>query len=641
MFAFSSYGAGKALWLGLLWAFAGWMPDAAAAPGRGFHQPGLAYDAVTGLTFDGHRIDPKTGRAEGGPRRWSAASKESLHLALLALALDGNPEAQAFVCPGSPDRAPALALDLLTRKIETYEHFDRRYPGFGGCLPWFEVAPDGIVPSDEWGDAVPGLDNGQFAWSLRAVTHVLAARGHPELASRYRAAFDRISDHCVMMFYDPAEGKVRAECRVLKPGMPPSFGQYDNPKPGYWLDDPFEGELLLVLMALHGRWPDPDAAERIWRNRRWERREYETPEGLVTVGRGFRFSSHEQWKYLVLPYTDVDLARRILANEEKARTWYSRREEIPGLLASANDTSEEGEIRYVSDLGIRELAETNVAQDIVTPYAAFPVILTDREVGLEWLQVMLDAPRMRGPCGVTEAIRADGARISPMVTWDVNGTLALARAGGLGTSLRQAMESDGVYERFLALVRLEYRKMFPGPVHGDTVPMARPSAAQPRLRADFAGGDSPTPVIQAGIPILQNTRFEGGGQIRFFRSADGGLVIQGGPGWLWSWIPPVDLQDTPVLTATIRSRNECDVWLELKDALDRSLVGRPRHGVRKVRWSLPNTRGRPEAVTLDLAPWLTSDIDRHVARILVFSDAWRGAEILTLDFRQGRKGDNP
>ncbi len=48
-------------------------------------------------TYDGHPIDYTTGKVAGQPHLFSAASKESIHVALLALALDGNDRALTFV----------------------------------------------------------------------------------------------------------------------------------------------------------------------------------------------------------------------------------------------------------------------------------------------------------------------------------------------------------------------------------------------------------------------------------------------------------------------------------------------------------------------------------------------------------------
>lgn len=44
----------------------------------------------------------------------------------------------------------------------------------------------------------------------------------------------------------------------------------------------------------------------------------------------FRYSSHEQWKFLMMPYQSIDIANRVLLNMEKARTWNSALNYIPG-----------------------------------------------------------------------------------------------------------------------------------------------------------------------------------------------------------------------------------------------------------------------------------------------------------------------
>lgn len=45
-----------------------------------FAQPGVAYDSVSGYTYDGHPLDYDTGRLYGAPHLFSAPSKESIHL---------------------------------------------------------------------------------------------------------------------------------------------------------------------------------------------------------------------------------------------------------------------------------------------------------------------------------------------------------------------------------------------------------------------------------------------------------------------------------------------------------------------------------------------------------------------------------
>jgi hypothetical protein len=56
---------------------------------------------------------------------------------------------------------------------------------------------------------------------------------------------------------------------------------------------------------------------------------YHTPSGPITVQRGWWFSSHEQWKYLEMPYLEVPINKRVFLNGERARTWNSALKGIP------------------------------------------------------------------------------------------------------------------------------------------------------------------------------------------------------------------------------------------------------------------------------------------------------------------------
>lgn len=52
------------------------------------------------------------------------------------------------------------ALDMLKKKIATYEKFASDYPGYGGFLPWVSVTKLGVTPTWDWTTGVPSLDNG-------------------------------------------------------------------------------------------------------------------------------------------------------------------------------------------------------------------------------------------------------------------------------------------------------------------------------------------------------------------------------------------------------------------------------------------------------------------------------------------------
>ena len=60
-------------------------------------------------------------------------------MAMLALAVNGDKNAQRWVNPAQPDKGRALAVELLHRKVNSYALFRRAYPGYGHFLPWFTV----------------------------------------------------------------------------------------------------------------------------------------------------------------------------------------------------------------------------------------------------------------------------------------------------------------------------------------------------------------------------------------------------------------------------------------------------------------------------------------------------------------------
>jgi hypothetical protein len=90
-----------------------------------FAKPGIGYDEQSGYTYDGHPLNYQTGELYGEPHLFSAPSKESIHVGILALAINGNEHALTFV--GGMDEA----LKVLQVKIDGYSQFNASYPGFG------------------------------------------------------------------------------------------------------------------------------------------------------------------------------------------------------------------------------------------------------------------------------------------------------------------------------------------------------------------------------------------------------------------------------------------------------------------------------------------------------------------------------
>uniref|UniRef100_A0A914W241 Endo-beta-1,2-glucanase SGL domain-containing protein n=1 Tax=Plectus sambesii TaxID=2011161 RepID=A0A914W241_9BILA len=141
---------------------------------------GLNY--ASALTYDGTPIDYDTGLPHKGLHEFSAASKESVHVSLLALALDGKSAfAVNFFQSGAESAGWSgsvqdYVIDQLTKKITSYENFNKQYPGFGGYIPWYAVNDTGMHLLWDWQNRVPSLDNGELIWGLIAAVQVLSEK---------------------------------------------------------------------------------------------------------------------------------------------------------------------------------------------------------------------------------------------------------------------------------------------------------------------------------------------------------------------------------------------------------------------------------------------------------------------------------
>lgn len=100
----------------------------------------------------------------------------------------------------------------------------------------------------------------------------------------------------------------------------------------------------------------------------------------ITVQKGWWFSAHETWKYLFLPYSQVQITRDLLRNGEKARTWDAHSNSLPGMFASVNGnlTRNNETMQYLSACGIQEIAfETVSCRYLVTPYSTMGLFLAN------------------------------------------------------------------------------------------------------------------------------------------------------------------------------------------------------------------------------------------------------------------------
>lgn len=264
---------------------------------------------------------------------------------------------------------------------------------------------------------------------------------------------------------------------------------------------------------LFAEWDSEEERNQLWVKKRdlFKKVDYVIPDTAgapyagktVTVQEGFWFSTHEQWKALLLPYytPELDIVRRVFYNAEVARTFDAREAKSPGLLASINDVTDGSEDipDYISAAGIPGISFQPIdRRDVITPYGSYGLMLHNISAGLCWYNNMLQGPRMQGRYGSTEAINVNGTEISPLTTWDSKITTVLGMLGGVGPIVQKALmrEDDlrakqvsaevelphfhSAYERFVYVVKREHELLFgTGALAGEDIPLQVPSIPVP------------------------------------------------------------------------------------------------------------------------------------------------------------------
>jgi hypothetical protein len=263
-----------------------------------------------------------------------------------------------------------------------YLEFNKTFPGYGGWLPWYlQNGSAPLMPTDDWVNRVPALDNWENLWAIVALVEVLNAHHNPEfqeLAKGWQAYLDYTKTTAAKILY-AGEGSVCSVTDLANQSLP-----VDDPAQSYkcegtgTLNDPYEGELFTWWLDLYGGLFEKDK-DLLWEVKRPQlvRINYQSPtlsspiKSNITVQKGFWFSSHENWKFLEMPYLSIPLLARIYANNERARTCNSLLNSWPGMHASVNNsTDSSGQIiGYISNAGIPQIANQTVQElDVVTPY---------------------------------------------------------------------------------------------------------------------------------------------------------------------------------------------------------------------------------------------------------------------------------
>lgn len=364
----------------------------------------------------------------------------------------------------------------------------------GGFIPWLSVGDDDgfILPGETF--KVPALDNGQMAWAMISIIEALGvARGRLEgkgvdvqgLIDRFEAHVDLMKHTAPRAFLMAKKGRVYSSVKPNSKDLPAGQArpeEADFKKHKGKLADPFEGELMNFFIALFG---DPSIVTDSVRGKQFKKiskadiSNTYTPAGTsepITIQEGWRFSAHEEWKYLVLPYGDIQNAMNLRESNERARSWYSHDEGIPGMKAACYDSED----LYIDRLGVEPLSygftEPPDDQEMVTPYGAFPLITISRGDGLAWYHATISRPMMQSQFGSVEssAYLLETPAVAKFVTWDTKVTTDVAMAGGTGHLTKAYMERMNVYDQFKDIVEKAHAKYstVSGASHGYAPPPA-------------------------------------------------------------------------------------------------------------------------------------------------------------------------
>ena len=477
-------------------------PDAASAFVEDFfdHEAPFfqaARDFATGLAFDGVDLDPKTGQLSGR-RRMTATSKECTDVAVITKILTGDPLALRLMGKDVDPRASALAI--LARKIDSYERFDREYPGYGGFMPWIKIGADGSLgPADKhWETNVPSLDNGEWMFTLLAVEHVLRQQGETALADRYKAWNDKLARNVKRVFWDEEKQAVRVQAKISDIRDPNA--KYASHEGDAFIRGPHgvhEGAMILHYMSLYAN-PGitPAQVKHLWSETRMEAVEHKHG----TTWQGYWGSPHEEWEFLIMPKRDQEDWAKLFRIRQKLRTQDAVERGKPGFGASINapdsGPQEGAVVPYAGDHGIPSIAYSSTTDyPFYAIYGVFSLLLEqantpERREGVAWLLNTLRARDAVTSMGAGESVNNDGSKASPMKTIDGSFLNWLGLMGGLCDEVRDRMKADGTYAKYQEILRGEYRETF-----GDK-PLNEPTDfAAPRVSVPWTPPRKPMSVL--------------------------------------------------------------------------------------------------------------------------------------------------
>jgi len=439
----------------------------------------VARDKKTQLIYDGYNLSEDTGLIKD-VRFWSAPSKESLDIGICIRALAGDEKAALVLSKNNPSAAKEVAAGILEKKMESYMDFYKENPGYSGFLPWIYIK-DKVTAADGWEGQLPGLDNGEWVWSVVVAERELRKAGFSDVADQYGKYVDILTSKLSDIFYDKEAGKIRADVKVVSPQSEDSKYETQINVPGKCahLSDFHEGLMLILFVLLFSKDMAEEDVSRIWKN--IETKRVETEHG--TTWEAWCGSSHESWAYMFFPYRDIPEYKDLFRIREKIRTQNAAERGYPGLASSTNEPGGTG---YFSACGIENIGTMEpVHNDTFAIYGAFPLLQefsdkpSEGNYGLAWLLNMLKANKMQGPLGGGESASNDGKKVSCVKTVDGTFPNLLSMMGGIEKETGEMMKDYGIYDKFKGLMESKYRDAFGSEPLKEKCDFALPSVQVP------------------------------------------------------------------------------------------------------------------------------------------------------------------
>eukprot|EP00347_Sterkiella_histriomuscorum_P004651 403359636 len=160
----------------------------------------IGYDQRTGLTLDGQQINSKTGMPIESPNRYTSASNEAIHIALLAKELNGESDTNMIYTKEE-------ALEILRKKIQTFERFQIEYPqtpAFPSKI-YNNAQTESLAVDIE--NEVSQQENAKLFWASYGLLEVLESQYFEEvdLISKLRYFKDSIIRHSVQNIQEDSQ----------------------------------------------------------------------------------------------------------------------------------------------------------------------------------------------------------------------------------------------------------------------------------------------------------------------------------------------------------------------------------------------------------------------------------------------------